>query len=70
MARLNFQIIGIYYADNVQGGKQTKQHLQARDARASAMAQRRKAMAAAPKKRPAATGGGRSRAGSGISMKV
>jgi hypothetical protein len=33
------------------------------------MAQRRKAMAVAPKKRPATTSG-RSRAGSGITMKV
>ncbi len=44
--------------------------VQARDARASAMAQRRKAMAVAPKKRPPVTISGRSRAGSGITMKV
>jgi hypothetical protein len=44
--------------------------MQARDARASAMAQRRKAMAVAPKKRPPVTISGRSRAGSGITMKV
>lgn len=44
--------------------------VQARDARASAVAQRRKAMAVAPKKRPPVTISGRSRAGSGITMKV
>jgi ribosomal protein S18 len=44
--------------------------VQARDARASAMAQRRRAMAVAPKKRPPVTISGRSRAGSGITMKV